>query len=166
MRKPISTVEDFYAHALAIEREAAQRYTEFEAWFRDRGEVVLAGLCGNMARMEGEHFRELVESSRHLTLPAIDAGRHAWLDAGSPEAPARELFHRVAHPRHLLQIALQAEINAAAFFEHIGLTHDSREVCELARHMAAEEREHALWVRNALEYQPIDAGQKAGAASP
>lgn len=155
MPKPIRSVEEFYAHALAIEHEAAQRYGEFEAWFRDRGEDILAGLCGNMARMEGDHFRELVAASRHLRLPAIGAADYAWLDASSPEAPACELFYRVAHPRHLLEIALRAEINAAAFFEHIGLTSDSPEVCALARQMAAEERQHVLWVRNALEYHPV-----------
>ena len=158
----IRTIEEFYAHALAIEHEAAERYTEFEGWFRDRGEDVLAGLCGNMARMEGAHFRELVEASRHLRLPAIGSAEYGWLEAGSPEAPAREFFYRVALPRHLLQIALQAEMNAAAFFERVGLTSDNPEVCALARQMAAEEREHVVWVRNALEYQPSETTDTRG----
>ena len=155
MARRIRTVEEFYAHALAIELEAAERYTEFEAWFRDRGEEVLAGLCFNIGRMEGEHFRELVAASRHLQLPAIDPGHYKWLESGSPEAPAREFFYRVASPRHLLEIALQAELNALAFFQHVGLTSDHPEVCALARQMAEEEKEHVVWVRNALEYHPV-----------
>ena len=166
MRHRIRTVGEFYAHALAIELEAAERYAEFEAYFRDRGEEVLAGLCRNIGRMEGEHFRELAAASRHLQLPAIDTGAYRWLEAGSPEAPAREFFYRVATPRHLLEIALKAEMNAFFFFQHVGLTSDSAEVCALARQMAEEERDHIVWVRNALEYQPIDAGQKAAAANP
>lgn len=157
MRQPIRTVEEFYAHALAIELEAAERYAEFEGYFRDRGEEVIAGLCANIGRMEADHFRELVAASRHLQLPAIDPGGYAWLGAGSPEAPAREFFYRVATPRHLLEIALQAEMNAFAFFQHVGLTSDSVEVCRLARQMAEEEHEHAVWVRNALEYHPSHA---------
>ena len=35
LRPGIATVEEFYAHALAIEREAAQRYAEFEAHFAE-----------------------------------------------------------------------------------------------------------------------------------
>ena len=162
MRKPISTVEEFYAHALAIELEAAERYAEFEAYFRDRDEVVLAGLCASIGRMEGEHFRELVAASKHLQLPAIDPGGYKWLDAGSPEAPAREFFYRVATPRHLLEVALQAEMNAFAFFQHVGLTSDSVEVCALAQQMAAEEKEHVVWVRNALEYHPGNAIPQQG----
>ena len=157
MRKPIRTVEEFYAHALAIELEAAERYSEFEAYFRDRDEVVLAGLCANIGRMEGEHFRELVAASRHLRLPAIDPGAYCWLEAGSPEAPAREFFYRIATPRHLLEVALQAETNALAFFHSVALTSDSVEVCALARQMAEEEKEHVVWVRNALEYHPRQA---------
>ena len=154
MRKPIQTVEEFYAHALAIELEAAERYAEFESYFRDRGEVVLAGLCANIGRMEGEHFRELVAASRHLRLPTIDKGDYKWLEAGSPEAPAREFFYRVATPRHLLEVALQGEVNALAFFHNVALTSNSAEVCALARQMAEEEKQHVVWVRNALEYHP------------
>ena len=166
MPNRIRSVEVFYAHALAIEHEAAQRYSEFESWFRDRGEEVLAGLCGNLARLEGEHFNELLDASRHLLLPAIERDGYAWIGEASPEAPAREFFYRVAHPHHLLQVALQAEMSAAAFFEHIAFASDSPEVCALARQMAAEEREHVTWVRNALEYHPLDAGQKSLAPSP
>ena len=155
MRKPIQTVEEFYAHALAIELEAAERYAEFESYFRDRGEVVLAGLCANIGRMEGEHFRELVAASRHLRLPTIHNGDYKWLEAGSPEAPARDFFYRVATPRHLLEVALQAELNALAFFQNVAITSDSVEVCKLARQMGDEERQHVLWVRNALEYHPL-----------
>lgn len=157
MPRRIQTVEEFYAHALAIELEAAERYAEFETYFRDRGEVVLAGLCANLGRVEGEHFRELVAASRHLRLPAIAPGDYKWLEAGSPEAPAREFFYRIATPRHLLEIALQAEVNAFAFFQHVGLTSDSVEVCALARQMAEEEKQHAVWVRHALEYHPSSA---------
>src|SRR5688500_1510162 len=69
VRKPMTGVEEFYAHALAIEREAMERYGEFEAWFGDRGEVVLAGLCANFAQMEASHLRELECRCRSMQLP-------------------------------------------------------------------------------------------------
>ena len=49
MPRAIASVEEFYAHALAIEREAMERYDEFGAWFAARDEDVLAGLCWNLA---------------------------------------------------------------------------------------------------------------------
>jgi len=152
MRKPIGGVEEFYAHALAIEREAMARYAEFEAWFRDREEDVLAGLCGNLARMEAGHLRELELACRGLELPAIGDGAHRWLEVGPPESMARELFYRVAEPRHLLEIALQAECNALSFYEWVGRATADVRVRVLANELAAEERQHVQWAVQALEY--------------
>ena len=153
--KPIISVEEFYAHAIAIEREAARRYREFEEHFADRGEDVLAGLCGNLAALEGEHLEILLKASAGLTLPAIEAAGHQWLESGEPQAAARELFYRVVGRRQLLEIALQSECNALGFFEWVAQTTPDASVRSLARDMAVEEMEHVDWVRNALEYKPV-----------
>jgi rubrerythrin len=157
MYPPIATIEEFYANALAIEREAAQRYDEFTAYFEDHGEDALAGLCRSLADAERSHYEELATSSLHMVLPAIPEGRYRWLEGDSPEAPAREFVYRVARPRHLLEIALAAEWRAHEFFKGIARTSPSLAVRELAAVMAAEETEHVKWVRNALEYHTATA---------
>jgi rubrerythrin len=154
MNEPIRTLGEFYAHALAIEREAADRYAEFETWFADRGEDVLAGLCRNLGELERSHLHKVERACHGMALQPIDASRYRWIEAGSPEAPARELFYRVAEPRHLLEIALQAECDALAFFEWAGRTSDDAAVRGLAREMAADEEEHVRWMAGALEYRP------------
>jgi rubrerythrin len=154
MRHPITRVEEFYAHALAIEREAVDRYEEFQAWFSDRDEPVLAGLCANLAQLEAVHLREIELACRGLTLPPVDASGYRWLEAGPPEAPARELFYRIAEPRQLLEIALQAESNALAFFEWVERTTSNAQVRAVALEMAAEEQQHVVWAAQALEYHP------------
>ena len=153
MPMPIATVEEFYAHALAIEREAADRYGEFAAYFSDRDEDALAGLCKSLASMEREHFDELGAACATLTLPAISALQYQWLEADAPESAARELLYRVATPRQLLEIALAAEWRAHEFFVGIARTAPLKAVRELASVMAAEEGEHVQWVRKALEYR-------------
>lgn len=155
MHEPIRSVPEFYSHALAIEHEAAERYAEFREYFADRGEEVLAGLCGNLSRMEAEHFQELARASEGLQLPAIAEGDFRWLESGSPEAAAREVFYRIATPRQLLEVALQGERTALAFFQWAERTSPDGEVRGLAHRMAEEELRHAEWVRQALEYQPI-----------
>lgn len=152
MPAPITTVEEFYAHALAIEREASERYAEFAEHFEDRGEDVLSGLCHKLAGLEQEHFRELLAACESLTLPVIPSDQYRWLDTWSPEAPARELVFRVATPRHLLEICLKAELRAREFFVWIARSSPDRSVRELVGVMAAEEMEHVEWVRQALEY--------------
>jgi rubrerythrin len=151
-RPGIAKVEEFYAHALAIEREAADRYAEYEDYFASRGEDTLAGLCRNLALAEREHFDELAHACKHLTLPVIAAADYRWLEAAAPETPARELLYRVATPLQLLEIALAAELRARAFFVWVAQTAPLHEVQELASIMAAEEVEHVRWVRQALEY--------------
>lgn len=158
MSRSIRDVEEFYAHALAIEREAAERYREFEAWFSVRGEEVLAGLCASIGRAEDEHLRALLEASQSLQLPVLAPGDHLWLGAGSPEAAARELFYRVAEPRHLLEIALQGERDASAWFKWVARTSDDPKVRAAAREMVQEEELHVAFVRNALEYHVTTRG--------
>ena len=152
MTRTVRSIEEFYAHALAIEHEAAERYGEFQGWFDDHGEDILAGLCASIGRMEQEHYRSLLDGSRGLELPALSQGEHLWLESASPEAPARELFYRVAEPRHLLEIALQGERNALAFFQGIERTAPDEKVRIAAHEMAREEEQHVMWMRNALEY--------------
>ena len=154
MARLIHSVEDFYAHALAIEHEAAERYAEFETYFHDRGEEILAGLCRNLAEMENEHYLQLAAACRGLKLPALKEDEYQWLEGGSPEAGAREVFYRIAAPRQLLEVALHAECNALAFFEWIARTTRDDSVRALAREMAAEEMQHVRWVQQALEYRP------------
>lgn len=165
MRKPIDSVERFYAHAIAIERQAAERYTEFISYFGDRGEDVLAGLCRNLAELEREHLGQLLRASAHLQLPAIASNEFQWLESGSPEAAAREFFYHVANPRQLLEVALHAEMCACDFFEWVARTTGDAQVRSLARVMASEESQHVQWVRRALEYRGASCGCEGGDAS-
>jgi rubrerythrin len=154
MMKPVRTLEELYAHALAIEREARDRYAELQGWFRERGEEVLAGLCANLAKAEDEHFRQIEAGCRGLEIPAIDAAEYQWPEAVSPEVPGREVVRRAKQPRQVLLVALAAERNAAGFYEWVAATSPDERVRALAHDFAAEEEQHVRWVRDALEYHP------------
>ncbi|MBK6981967.1 MAG: ferritin family protein [Betaproteobacteria bacterium] len=156
MLEPIGSVEEFYAHALAIERESARCYREFQEHFTDRGEEVLAGLCGNFAHFEEDHHQLLLDRSAHLALPELPPERYCWMESGPPECADHDLVYRVATPRQLLEIALKAERNARRFFEWVAGTTASDEVHALADEMAREEAEHVQWVTRALEYVRAD----------
>ena len=151
---PIQSLEEFLAHALAIEREAAERYGEFDRYFADHDEPVLAGLCRNLAAFEQEHFDRLVEASAGHDLPTIDQRRYQWLGESSLEAPTREFLYRVANARQLLELALEAEHRAAGFFRWVAATAADERVRRAAGEMAEEENQHVSWVTQALEYAP------------
>jgi len=154
MTKPIATPEEFYAHALAIEREAAERYAEFADWF-ERRSTALAALCRRLADLEREHFTELAEACARLELPEIAARDYRWLGAEWPEATPRELFYAITNTRQLLELALAAEKRAHAFFVWTARTAPDRAIRELASVMAAEENDHIAWVKEALERSAV-----------
>jgi rubrerythrin len=151
MGQTIPAVPEFYAHALAIEREAVQRYREFEAYFTGRGDEVLAGLCLNLAVLEEQHLEALRKSCEGMELPAVNPAEHGWLTADHNEA-AERAFYRVVDAQQLLEIALRSECNSLGFFQWVATTSPDESVRALANDMAMEEMDHVKWVRNAIEY--------------
>ena len=166
MPRPIDSMSLFLAHALAIEREAAERYAEFGAWYAERGEEVLAGMCRELCAAEHSHYEALLRASQGVQLSPLRTGEYHWLEAGTPEAPARDAFLRIATPAQLLTVALEAERRARRFFGWVARTTRDKAVRAMAREMATEEARHVAWLERALAYRdPL--GQSAGVlASP
>ena len=150
----IESAPELYAHAIAIEREAAERYAEFAERMTDEGREELAEVFSLLARVEQEHLETLRARTEGIALPAIAEDRYKWLDSGAPETPARELVYRLMTPRHALAIALHAERRAQAFFDHVGWTSSDPALRALAKEMAAEEREHVEMVSKMLGDTP------------
>ncbi|HYL90641.1 MAG TPA: ferritin family protein [Burkholderiales bacterium] len=152
--KFIESAAELYAHAIAIEREAAERYGELAERMEDEGREELAQVFGLLARVEAEHLETLLARSEGIPIPEVEAGRYKWLDSGAPETPARELVYRLMTPRHALAIALHAEQRAEAFFDHVFWTASDPALRALAKEMAAEEREHVALVGKMLGETP------------
>jgi rubrerythrin len=143
-----------YAHAIAIEREAVERYSAFAERMDDLGNEATAEIFAVLARMETEHLEELLARTADMTLPALDGREYRWLDGPAPETAARELVFRLMTPRHALEIALQGEKRAAAFFESVVMTADDAMLRALAREMAGDEGDHIAMLEKLLERTP------------
>jgi rubrerythrin len=150
----IRTAAELYAHAIAIEREAAERYAELAVHMADLGNDAVAGLFQRLAGFEAEHLDALLRRTDGVELPELSAADYRWLDAGAPETAARELVFRLMTPRHALEIALGAEQRAQEFFEHVFATAADPALRALAQEMAAEEREHVSMVEDLLAQTP------------
>jgi rubrerythrin len=153
--KPIRTAPELYAHAIAVEREAAERYSEFSQRMSDMGDEAVAGVFGSLARMETEHLAALERRSEGLALPKLDTQDYRWFEAGAPKSPApHELVLRLMTPQTALTIALGAEKRAQAFFEFVLMTADDPALRGLAREMAADETEHIVLIEQLLARTP------------
>jgi len=150
----IGTTAALYAHAIAIEREAVERYAEFAARMSDLGNEDVARLFTALARTETDHLKKLEAQAGSLALPAIDGIEHAWLDSGSPEAPARELVYRTMGPREALSIALASEQRAQALFLRVQRLAQHPALQSLAQEMAFEESSHVALIEQALALTP------------
>ena len=151
---PLASVPELYAHAIAIEREAAERYAEFAERMEDLGNEATAEVFARLAGFEAEHLEALLRRTEGVVLPPLSKNDYRWLDAGAPETAARELVFRLMTPRQALAIALRAEQRAQAFFEQVLMSADDPALRGLAREMAAEETEHVVMLEKLLETRP------------
>ena len=164
----IGSTTELYAHALAIEREAAERYAELAERMADLGNREVAALFAVLSAFEAEHLAELQRRTEDVDLP-VPPSRYPWLGEAAPETAARELVFRLITPRDALVIALQAEKRAHAFFEHAGRIAADPGVRALAREMAAEEAEHIELISLMLKLTPeplADAFYRTGRLEP
>ena len=152
--RPIQSAPELYAHAIAIEREAAARYAELAQLMADRGQEAVADIFSYLARLEGEHLDTLERRTAGVALPRIAAGEYHWFDAGAPETAAHEWLFRLITPRQALLIALEAEKRAQVFFERVYLTSNDPALRGLAQEMALEESEHVAMVERLVERTP------------
>ena len=152
--KAIRSAPELYAHAIAIEREAAECYAEFAERMEDLGNEAVAAVFATLARLETEHLVALERRTDGITLPALQTNDYRWLEAGAPETSARELVFRVMTPHGALAIALGAEKRAQTFFESVLMTAEDPALRGLAREMAAEESEHVVLIERLLKRTP------------
>lgn len=152
--KAIRTAPELYAHAIAIEREAAERYAEFARLMSDEGNQEVATVFGRLAALEAGHLEVLLRRTDGVALPVPPEGNYRWLDAGAPETAAHEFVYRLMTPHQALAIALDAERRASAFFESVHGTADDPALRALAQDMAMEEHEHIAMIERALALTP------------
>ncbi|HXZ52292.1 MAG TPA: ferritin family protein [Burkholderiales bacterium] len=152
--RTIRSVPELYAHALAIEREAAARYQEFATRMDDEGNDAAARLFRELAGFERQHAAQLERDTKGMLLPSPAPGDYAWLDSAAPETAAHDLLFRLMTPSDALEIALAAELRAQDFFEHVRAEASDARLRDLASEMAQEEQAHAAWVREALARTP------------
>lgn len=153
-KRAVGSIAELYAHALAVEREAAARYAELAEFMSDHDNQPVAELFARLAQIEEEHAGAILARTRSLELPALRSFEHTWFDAGPPETVAHEFVFRLMTPHDALKIALEAEQRARAYFEQVFADATDPDVKMLAAAMIQEEQQHIEWVERALAMDP------------
>ena len=156
--KAIRSAPELYAHAIAIEREAAERYRELADRMHDLGNPAVAEVFDILANQENEHLQALQRRSEGVAIPSLEIHEYRWLETGPTEIAARELIFRLMTPRSALAIALAAEKRAQALFEHVLMAAPDPALRALAREMAADESAHIVLIEQLLAGTPEPLG--------
>jgi rubrerythrin len=142
-------VAELYVVAIAIEREAAERYDELAGRMQEQGNAAAAALFRLLGGLETQHLEALQRRSAGLRLPPLGSD-HTWLDSEVPETSAHDAIVPGMTQHHALEIALQGEKRARAFFEQAARVCDDPDARALALEMAAEEAQHVTLVERML----------------
>jgi rubrerythrin len=149
-----SSLAGLYAHALAIERDAATRYDELARFAIERGNRPLGALFAHLAAREAQHAKSIGLRTRGLELPLRKSWQFRWSGAAPPETVSPELGSRLATPHDALKVALEAEQRARAFYEQVFAAATDPGVKLLAAALAQEEGQHVELLERALATAP------------
>lgn len=139
-----------YAHAIAIETEAAERYSDLGDAMAEQGQHSVAVLFFMLSSFEARHLRELTRRTAGRVLPKVKAD-YSWREGEAPETVNFDAGVGQITPQRALLMALDAEKRAKAFFEHAARVTKDPTTRVLAREMAEEEAEHMILVQRALQ---------------
>jgi len=147
----IHTVEEFLAHALTLENEAAEGYQEIGDAMAVHNNPEVAELFCRFARYGRKHADEVKSLAAGLTLPHIAPWDFAWQNGESPETPSMDKVHYLMTPAQALTLAMRAERQAYGFYASVAEASRNPRIRELATEFAAEEAEHVRllteWVK-------------------
>ena len=144
-----SSLAVLLAHARAIEAEALERYTELADQMETHNNPEVAALFRKMAHAEQLHVEKILERIGETELPHISPWAYQWLEAEAPESASGDV-HYMMTPFHALNLALEAEKRARAFYARIVETATEEGILTLARELFEEECEHVRLVERWL----------------
>jgi rubrerythrin len=149
----ISNAAEFFAQALAIEIEAADRYTLLAEQMEVHNNAEVAAVFRRMAELEKQHHDEIKARAGDLLVGGKKA-RFSWIAPDGPEVTEFEKVHYLMSPYQALDIAKRNEQRAAVWFETIAKQTADPDIKRVAEELASEEREHVVWVEGWMKKYP------------
>jgi len=149
----INSLADLMAVAYQIEVDAVERYTMLADQMDVHNNAELAGIFRDLARAEGIHAEGIrsmagdIDTSRALEIARFQRG-------DSPEEADIGAAHYKMTPWHALQLALECEKRALAYFTSITEKAKDSKMKEMAAEFMEEEAEHVNLVYRLLKRYP------------
>ena len=144
------SLDELLLHALVIELEAVQRYTQLAKMMDRIGNKKVAKIFAKMSNIEADHAKKIEEQISDHDLPLLTPSQYRWSGPESPEnADSGRLFHLMTASQ-ALSLALDSERRAYEFYAAVVDDSSDERVCDKAAEFAAEEEQHVAWVEDWL----------------
>jgi len=155
-------VEDFLAHAIQLEAEAAMRFGQLADAMATSGNPQAGKLFRRLSDYSRLHLADAKARAGFRDVPELRPEEYVWPDIESPESAAIWAADPFIGREEALNIALAAEMAGLEYYQSILDTTDDPETRILAKEFVEEERDHVAELRKwiaahtAGEPLPID----------
>ncbi|QGM99314.1 ferritin-like domain-containing protein [Methylocystis parvus] len=153
-------VEDFLAHAIQLESEAAMRFGQLADVMTTNGNAQVGKLFRRLSDYSRLHLSDARARSGFRELPELRPEDFVWPDLESPESAAIWGADPFIGREEALTIALQAELAGLDYYQSVHDATDDPETKILAKEFVEEERDHVSELRKWI------AAHKAGEKLP
>jgi rubrerythrin len=145
----LQSLGELFALAHAMEREAADRYTELAAEMQRQNKLDLATVFAELAAAEREHVDSVARWSQSRLGKAPDSGLVRWEapETFDSETAAEITNSRLMTPYRALSMAVRNEERAFAFWSYVAGFANDPDIRKAAEAMAREELGHVATLR-------------------
>ncbi len=150
----VLTLTDLFAVAYKIEADAVERYELLADQMETHNNPELVAVFRDLARAEGIHRDEIRRLAGDIDVLAHAARVAKWGRGESPEEVDLGEAHYMMTPRDALNLALDGEKRALAFFKSIVESTKDPKVKQMAEEFVEEEAEHVNLVHRLLRKYP------------
>ncbi len=154
------TVEEFLAHSIHLEAEAATRFGELADAMESAGNKEVAQLFRQLANYSRLHLADAKARAGFRDIPELQSGDLIWPDLESPECAAIWGADPMIGRDEALEIALAAETAGHDYYKSVRDTTADPEIKRFAAEFAEEEAGHVAELKKWI------AAAKAGLSSP
>ncbi|WP_454633720.1 ferritin-like domain-containing protein [Bradyrhizobium cenepequi] len=145
----LRSLDELFALAHAMEREAANRYDGLAEHMRRQGKEDLAGVFTQLAAAEREHVDSVTRWSRSRRGKDPDPALVRWEapETFDAEAATEVKTSRLMTPYRALAMAVRNEERAFAFWSYLAAYSEDPEIKKASEAMAKEELGHVATLR-------------------
>lgn len=147
----VSSLADLFAVAYQIEADAVARYELLAGQMETHNNPELTAVFRDLARAEGIHRDEIQRLAGDIDVIAHARRMAKWARGESPEEADLGAAHYMMTPWHALELALEGEKRALAFFTSVVDTATDPHTKKMAEEFVEEETEHVNLVYRLLQ---------------